>query len=253
MKGFFIIQVLAILHCVHSSNGHKFGSPNAMKIREKLQSSLAASSETLLLKTSFTTHHSPAKKMALGLRGGQAPEMTVLDFSRQAYQLQVLAAYSTVTALVVHSCLRLYTSTSTDFPQRYNHSLLLSTSFMVTTALCILSGAFTAVLFTILCIYSHSALSKMNDIGYLGFQAATAIYEVWGFRTFLLTVGSFVASFLLSLYQKTMAFSQRYPQRHRAGTIVMLSSLLLTLVGAFHIKHVLDLANEFIFTPEFSI
>jgi hypothetical protein len=164
---------------------------------------------------------------------------------REAYKLQSMATYSTITALVMNACLRLYTS------QRFaKHPTLKTTRwcehlFTASTTLCIIGGVFTAVLFNILGIYSKECLGLGNTAGYLAFQAATALYRKWGFRTFLMTAMSFTCSFLLSVYEKVREGGADI------GRWVILGSIVLTLFAGFHIQAVLRLATQYIYTPDF--
>mmetsp|Transcript_20239 Transcript_20239/g.29615 ORF Transcript_20239/g.29615 Transcript_20239/m.29615 type:complete len:235 (-) Transcript_20239:571-1275(-) len=180
------------------------------------------------------------------------------NISREGYNIQVLATYGTITALVMNACLRLYSSTK--FPKNTNTNKQgtknLEILFFAVTALCIISGTFTAVLFNILGIYSKSALGMQNDNGFLAFMAATKVYRIWGFRAFLTTLSSFVGSFLLSLYSNIMMHEKNsdYSISNSSkllGKVTWVTSILLTLLGTYHIKKVMNLATAFIFTPEF--
>ena len=176
----------------------------------------------------------------------KAAASMLLDMGRESYKLQSMAVYSTITALVMNACLRLYTS------QKFaKHPITKTTRwcefvFTAFTTLCIIGGTFTAVLFNILGIYTKECLGMHNDSGYLAFQAATAIYRKWGFRTFLMTCLSFVGSFLLSVYEKV-----REEGSTRVATFIMVGSIVLALLAGFHIQMVLRMATQFIYTPDF--
>jgi hypothetical protein len=192
--------------------------------------------------------------------GGAAASSPLLDLSREGYYLQSMSTYAVVTALVMNSALRLFTSTK--FPSNkttstgdssmismMNSVKIASSLFKLLETLCIVSGVFTAIMFQLLGIYSKSALGMMNDKGYLAFKAATAVYRKWGFRCFLISLGSFVGVFLLSLYNKTICDNDGADRWDKA---IFAASLLLAVLGAYHIKAVLNLATHFIFTPEFN-
>jgi hypothetical protein len=184
----------------------------------------------------------------LQVRGGQA----ALDLSRESYCITELAAYGTLTALVMNSALRLWTSTK--FSKEQNS--FVSNSFTVSTALCVIAGAFTAILFQLLGIYSKSALGMSNDAGYASFKMATAIYRKWGFRCFLTELTSFVYSFMISLYNNLWNEAKAHPEAKdmskRVGTYIMAGSVFLIILGTYHIKHVLGLATQHIFTDAYS-
>jgi hypothetical protein len=98
---------------------------------------------------------------------------------------------------------------------------------------CSISWAFTAK--------KESLLGLRKDQGYyLAFQAATAVYRKWGFRSFLTLcwlVLRYVASFLVSAYQRTT-------EEDRVGQAILVASVLLTLFGAFHIQIVLNFVGR---------
>ena len=243
-------------------------------------SALAALPNPSALSISSATNTASASVLlGLLLRGGATKAgaaTAAINFSREGYHLQVMATYGTMTALVMNAALRLFTSTK--FPsttsetslQAFSKKQLLAINiasllFLLTTSLCIISGAFTAILFQLLGIYGKSALSMQNDVGYLSFQSATGGYATWGFRCFLTSLASFVASFLLSLSTKTI-FSREnknvaFKENSIIGNILSIGnaqiviftiSILLTLVGAYHLKLVLNLASKYIFIPEFA-
>lgn len=195
------------------------------------------------------TAGSPAGSMptaAMALRGGAvaaAASTATLNLSREGYCLGVLGTYATVTTLVMNSNLRLYTSTK--FPKAESIKERIAPSlFFFLSSLCVVSGAFTAILFQLLGIYSKTALGIMNDEGYHAFTAATAVYRRWGFRCFLTSLGSFVGTFMISLYNKI-------EEGNRVEQLIFAITLFLIAIGAYNIKVVLDLATKLIFAPEF--
>lgn len=183
------------------------------------------------------------------LRGGQAAAAAAaaLDLSRESHCITELATYGTLTALVMNSALRLWTSTK--FSKEQNS--FVSHSFTISTAVCVIAGAFTAILFQLLGIYSKTALGMSNDAGYTSFKMATAIYRKWGFRCFLTELTSFVCSFVISLYNKLWHEAQAHPETKdmwkRVGTYIMTGCILLIVLGTYHIKVVLNLATKHIF------
>lgn len=189
---------------------------------------------------------------ALHLGEGSTATITeaVLDLSREGYKLQTMATYSTITALVMNACLRLYTSQSFTKHPETGRASWVQHVFTLTSNMCIISGAFTAVLFNVLGIYSKECLWMQNDVGYAAFQAATAIHRKWGFRTFLSTCLSFVASFLLSVYENAQDGYAQKGLRSR-GLWIFALSVLLAGLAVYHVQNVMSLATQFIYTPEF--
>jgi hypothetical protein len=185
----------------------------------------------------------------LGLRGGQVAShaaAAAFDMSRESYAIAELATYGTLTALVMNTALRLWTSTKFKKEQ----SPIVSHGFIVCKTLCVISGVFTVILFQLLCIYSKSVLSF-----HVAFKTATAIYRKWGFRCFLMELSTFMFSFLLSLYNTVWMEAREHDDKElyqRVGTYIVMGSAVLLLLGAFHIHCVLDLATKHIFTDPFS-
>lgn len=189
-----------------------------------------------------------------GFEPGPMPASLIpLNVAQESYHLQVLSTYSVVTTLIMNSTLRLYTSTK--FPTettgeettgKYSMIRLLSNVFVLCTALSIISGAYTAFLFQLMVIYEKSALAMGNEMGYVAFKTATALYRRWGFRCFIASLGSFVGSFLLSLYSNTISTGNK---PNPVGKAILWVSVLLTAIGASHIQHILNLATRFIFQP----
>jgi hypothetical protein len=187
---------------------------------------------------------------ALQVRGGQVAA-DALNLSREGYCITELATYGTLTALVMNAALRLWTSTK--FPKE-QHAFV-SNSFTIATTLCVIAGAFTAILFQLLVIYSQSALGMSNDAGYASFKIATALYRKWGFRCFLTELTTFVYSFMISLYNTLWIEAQAHPGTpdlsKRVATYIMAGSIILVLLGSYHIKNILNIASKLIFTDAY--
>ena len=148
----------------------------------------------------------------------------------------------------MNAALRLYSSTKFPVKKEGDKKTIryMNSIFTGVTSLCIISGAFTAVLFNVLGIYNKSSLGMANYAGYASFKAATATYTRWGFRAFLTTCMSFVASFCLSLYARIKS------EDDVSGQLILGASIALALLASYHINVVLGLATKFIFTPEFA-
>jgi len=176
------------------------------------------------------------------LRGGA--EKAVMNLSMESYKLQSMATYSTITALIMNACLRMYTSQK--FPKNKDDSSkksLLEFAFTACTTGCVLSGVFTAVVFNLLGIYSKEAIGMGNNAGYIAFRNATHVFRQLGFRCFLFTCLSFIGSFGISVWEKC--------RRQQRGFVFFALSTVSVLVGAYHIQVILNLATEHIYTPEF--
>eukprot|EP00526_Cylindrotheca_closterium_P000888 CAMPEP_0113609408 /NCGR_PEP_ID=MMETSP0017_2-20120614/4474_1 /TAXON_ID=2856 /ORGANISM="Cylindrotheca closterium" /LENGTH=237 /DNA_ID=CAMNT_0000518221 /DNA_START=72 /DNA_END=782 /DNA_ORIENTATION=- /assembly_acc=CAM_ASM_000147 len=166
----------------------------------------------------------------------------IIDPTMAGYKMQAFESYGTVTALAINAALFLYTTY--DLTEDGPNAKLYRSIFIAANALCIISGAFTVLLFTLLVIYSQSALGMGNEAGFVVFWKETNNFAPLGFQSFLACSGSFVVAFLLSLKQKIA-------DDDTVGNIILALSTVLVLAGAFQIESVLSLATNVIFTPEF--
>lgn len=184
------------------------------------------------------------------MRGG-AVASTVIDFSRESLTIQGMATYGAITALMMNASLRLFTATNFKNEQ----SRIVRNMFYISSALCLISGAFTAILFQLLTIYSKSALGMSNDEGYLAFKAATRVYRNLGFRCFLTEMISFVVAFMAGFYNTLWTNARELqeldgksrPTLTLTGKIIFGGSAVLVLTGAYTIRSVLTLATQNIF------
>ena len=154
----------------------------------------------------------------------------------------VLSSYGVVTVLILNSALRLYTSTKFK-KDGSEYDWVAPSLFHLLSGVCVISGAFTGVMFQLLNLYSKTALSMGNEAGYLSFKAATASFRKLGFYTFLLCLGTFTGTFVLSFYEKVK-------DDDRLGDTIFYFIGFLALLGIGLIKIILDAATAHIFTPE---
>jgi len=177
-------------------------------------------------------------------RGGASTSL--VNFSRESLFLQGMATYATITALIMNAALRIWTSTS--FSKEQNK--IVSNVFNSATALCLMSGIFTAILFQLLTIYSKSALGMGNDAGYMAFKASTRAFRIWGFRCFLTEMVSFVLVFITRLYNSLWMDARQCDEKSTlttTGKFIMGGSVILTATGVSLVHAVLRLASKQIF------
>jgi len=104
------------------------------------------------------------------------------NLANESYKLQSMATYSTITALIMNACLRLYTSqkftaaTATvttapsssaennDDEERSSSNTAAECLFEFLSILCIISGVFTALLFNILGIYRQVFIISFDSL-----------------------------------------------------------------------------------------
>jgi len=184
----------------------------------------------------------PTRSKPLEMLPQAAEVASLIDPTMAGYKMQAFESYGTVTALAINAALFLYTTY--DLTEDGPNAKLYRSIFIAANALCIISGAFTVLLFTLLVIYSQSALGMGNEAGFVVFWKETNNFAPLGFQSFLACSGSFVVAFLLSLKQKIA-------DDDTVGNIILALSTVLVLAGAVQIESVLSLATNVIFTPEF--
>lgn len=182
------------------------------------------------------------------LRGGASTSATsaILDLSRESLFVQGMATYATVSALIMNAALRMFTST--NFSNEQN--TIVSNAFHATTALCILTGTFTTILFQLVTIYSKSALAMGNDEGFLAFKAATSAFRIWGFRCFLTEMMTFMVSFMSKLYNSLWDDARKRGSKSTlttTGNLMLGGSVALLIIGTYLIQFVLHLASVHVY------
>ncbi|KAL3930245.1 MAG: hypothetical protein SGBAC_011844 [Bacillariaceae sp.] len=178
---------------------------------------------------------------ASSLRGGAAAKV-VLDMAMENQHLAVMSSYGVLTVLILNCALRLYTSTKFKRNPTEKNDWVLPNLFSFCAGLCVITGAFTGVMFQLLGIYHKSALGMGNHAAYVAFKQATEGFLQLGFRTFLTCLGSFVATFLIS-------FRNMADEDERFGNKIFSLMAVLTLLGGLVLKKVLNLATVHIFAP----
>ena len=140
--------------------------------------------------------------MAIGANGA-------LDIGRVRMRLEGLQAYATLGALLANACLRLYSSvkepneddekTKGEVGWRGWMNRLAMDIFLLCVVVSVLSGSYVTVIFSMLSLYSKTALGRGFDEQFLQFFAATASLRERGFASFLYCLASFEMAFILSL------------------------------------------------------
>jgi len=183
--------------------------------------------------------HNANSSLMMFRGGGGAAAAAAIDMAREGHNLTTMASYGVVTALVMNSALRLYTSTKFKSNVKRFDSVL-PCVFYFLEALCIVSGVYTAVSFQLLGIYSRTAIGMGNMEGYVAFRAATAIYRKWGFRCFLTSLFSFMGCFMASFYNRMSEYG-------RAGKSIFAVAACLAIAGSCEIFSILQLSSKIVF------
>ena len=148
-------------------------------------------------------------RKVLWIRGGEffaKHADSVLDISRVRMRLEGLSSYATLCALLANGCLRLYSAVK--LPKR-EQELADKTkrraydAFYLFIVVSILSGSYTTVVYTLLALYSKTALGRGYDNQFLQFWAATAGLRESGLEAFIASLVCFELAFILSLFLRT--------------------------------------------------
>mmetsp|Transcript_20965 Transcript_20965/g.31971 ORF Transcript_20965/g.31971 Transcript_20965/m.31971 type:complete len:252 (-) Transcript_20965:281-1036(-) len=174
-------------------------------------------------------------KVIAGLRGG------ALDMSTEGFRMEAIGGYAVIASLTLGVCFDLLTSTNLQSKTSKIDNIvgLIFTGLVATSIVC---GAFTSVLFTLLTLYSNTALGFGGAEGsakYLAFMKATAKFRLQGFYTFLVAIYSFLLSFACSLFLR-LEDRPRYVYSFIVGGLILMS---MTKVNA-----VINIASTVIFS-----
>eukprot|EP00581_Thalassiosira_minuscula_P008777 CAMPEP_0183702404 /NCGR_PEP_ID=MMETSP0737-20130205/514_1 /TAXON_ID=385413 /ORGANISM="Thalassiosira miniscula, Strain CCMP1093" /LENGTH=166 /DNA_ID=CAMNT_0025929003 /DNA_START=53 /DNA_END=550 /DNA_ORIENTATION=- len=156
------------------------------------------------------SHLSPLKDVAahgafnlrsLAIRGGATAGAAAFDMGLSKTRLEGLA-YGTVTSLMMNGALRLFAGTPKDIKRIPDDAskdqardIMFDNIFKIIFGLCISTsvslGAYTTAVFTLMTIYSKTALGMGYQSQYNEFFESCATYRLWGFYAFLGTVMTF--------------------------------------------------------------
>ena len=145
--------------------------------------------------TTFVEH---ATTVALTMRGGQVEPL--YDLTRVRIRLEGLHSYEVVTALFMNAALRLFSSTPKTLKAGEKSENIAKILFTIAIGCSVIAGAYTTVVFTLLGLYSKSAIGLGKDLAFVEFFDATARTRKSAFDGFILTLLSFELSFVLSLF-----------------------------------------------------
>jgi len=177
---------------------------------------------------------------ALSLRGGSGAAAAAFNLANENQKLAAIAGYSVVSTLTLNCCLRLFSSTQLQSKTSKEENIA-GLIFSTLCSLTIACGAFTSICFTLLTLYSKTALGMgvPGQAKYLAFQEATKMYRIQGFHTFLISIYSFLASFVLSLYIKLKG-KPRYYLTSVIGSIMFFHF--------FRVKAIIGIASNLIYS-----
>lgn len=124
-----------------------------------------------------------------------------LNLQRVEIRLEGLQSYGVVTALLMNAVLGLYSMTPKDLkPGDTRVNNIAKAVFTLFCIFSVVSGTYTTVVFSLLSLYSKSAIGVGQDRAYLEFLRATAMFRKIAFDTFLICLLTFKLSFVLALF-----------------------------------------------------
>jgi hypothetical protein len=180
--------------------------------------------------------------------GAAAAADAAFDLTRARIRLEGLSAYGVTCALLMNAALRVFGGTPKtiqELPEkegperrRVRAENIATVVFSASTCLSILCGLYTTIVFSMLALYSKTALGMGIDANYLKFFEMTASIRKSGFDMYVLSLLSFNGSFAMSLFL------------HYKGPMRMgLSGLafVFTLFSWVNISRIMGLASVLLF------
>lgn len=182
---------------------------------------------------------------SLLVRGGEVLASTptggdVLDLKRVGIRLEALNSYGVITALLMNAALRIYSSTPKTL-RRENDIVekIARVLFLVSVCVSVLAGSYTTIVFSLLGLYSKSAIGLGMDDAFVEFFKQTYGIRQLAFSSFILSLISFEASFVLSLF-----LCYDGPLKWCAT----LASAVAAGISWNHWRGIMDIAGKFLFS-----
>jgi hypothetical protein len=217
---------------------NQFKDTDMVSAPHSLVSTGVASAISNLLPSS-TSNIIAGPMAVLSIRGGQAFEEEGLDIARASFRLEGIDTYSIVAALLLQAALKLYS----DFPKDLETTVdkkekLKKILFILSAIISMLCSAYTTVVFSLLCLYSKSALGFGQDKSFLDFFAATALVRKRAFDSLIVALLSFEVCFITSL-------SINYDGRLRWWSVIM--ATIIAIMSWMHWQTIILLASRLLF------
>ena len=176
----------------------------------------------------------------------------VFDLTRVRIRLEGLQSYGVVTALLMNAVLRLYSMTPRQLkPGDTRINNVTKAVFTVFCIISVLCGAYTTVVFSLLGLYSKSAIGMGHDQAFLDFLKATASFRKLAFDAFLTCLLSFKITFVLALFITTTPKDTTVDKdghKFQYGRWVFTSiGLAGSVVSFWHWKIIMQIAKVLLF------
>jgi hypothetical protein len=175
--------------------------------------------------------------VSLFLRGGG---QSTLDLTRVSMRLDGFNSYAIIAALLLNATLKLYCMTPKQIESGGNISTgkVATILFVLFAGSSLICNAYSALVFSLLSLYSKTALGLGQDAAFLEFFAATSVVRRRAFHSLLAALLSFKLCFTTSLYI------------HYNGKIRWWLVSIATIVGILswmHWQSVISIAGDLLF------
>ena len=140
----------------------------------------------------------PGRGPAAGTVHGAAHDPP-FNLDRTKIRLDGLGGYASVSALLLNAALRLFSSTPKTLDQRKWENAV-KIFFVALVSATVIFGTYTTMVFSLLSLYSKTALGMGLDKEYVEFFKSTAEIRKSGFLSFVGCVLAFNLSYVVSLY-----------------------------------------------------
>lgn len=188
---------MIITKCVLQCGKAVVGSLAAVSTAPLITPTASAVASTLCSSTSSIC---PSLATAIFSLSGGATTKSVIDVSRFKFRLEGLHAYAVITTLLMNASLRLYSSTPKKFTSQEHVRNVMKVLFSLMVAISIMTGSYTTIVFSLIELYSKRALGRSQDAAVLEFFTQVQPIREQAYDTWLLSLVSFQASFVLSLF-----------------------------------------------------
>jgi len=173
-----------------------------------------------LLSTNHISGHLPSNNFvysgsstsltALPFRGAfnaiPPPKLDVFDLTRSRINIESVQGYVVIAALFMNAALRLFSAVPKKIhpnPEKDKNiqiNNIATYSFIVSISVSVLTGIFTSTIFSLLSLYSKTALARGLDSAFLTFLQRTHGMRTASFYSMILQLVSFSISFVFSLF-----------------------------------------------------
>jgi len=140
-----------------------------------------------------------AGRVLMNISGG-ATDQALIDLTRTRIRLEGLQSYAIVTTLLMNAALRIFSCTPKTLKTKETVDNIAKIIFAFNILVTVITGSYTTITFTLLGVYSKTALGLGRDDKFLEFFERTAYNRKSAFQSFFASIITFQCSFILSLF-----------------------------------------------------